>query len=110
MKSTRAPLPFFLLYIGNSGSGKLEIGLNLDVQDGHDETPLSLSLWTKQFSIAQQLLKAGADIECVDREEPGLLYVTILRERATAAMFLLENGAEYKKRYKDIFVTKDATD
>lgn len=84
--------------LGNSGSGKLEIGLNLNLEDGHNETPLSLSMWTEQFATAQQLLTAGADIECVDREEPGLLYVAILREMSAAAMFLLENGADYKKR------------
>lgn len=81
-----------------SGSGKLEIGLNLNVEDGSNETPLSLALWTQQFAIAEQLIKSGADIECVDREEPGLLYVAILREVSQAAMFLLENGADYKKR------------
>lgn len=81
-----------------SGSGRLEIGLNLNVEDGHNETPLSLALWTEQFSIAQQLIKSGADIECMDREEPGLLYVAIFRELPLAAMFLLENGADYKKR------------
>ncbi len=34
----------------------------------------------------------------MDREEPGLLYVAILREKAASALFLLENGADYKKR------------
>ena len=56
---------------GSSGSGKLEIGLNVNLRDGQDETPLSLALWTDQFDIAHQLLRVGADIECVDRDEPG---------------------------------------
>ena len=30
-----------------------------------------------------------------------MLYVAILREQATGAMFLLENGADYKKRYRE---------
>ena len=72
--------------------------LNLNLRDGQDETPLSLALWTDQFDIAQRLLRAGADIECIDREEPGMLYVAILREKPRAALFLLENGANYKKR------------
>jgi ankyrin repeat protein len=92
-RHTNPPSP-----LGTSGSGKLEIGLNLNVEDGDNETALSLALWTEHFSIAQQLIKSGADIECVDREEPGLLYVAILREMPMAAMFLLENGADYKKR------------
>lgn len=68
------------------------------MHDGQDETPLSLSLWTQQFEIALRLLKAGSDIESKDREEPGLLYAAILREKPMAATFLLENGADYKKR------------
>ena len=83
---------------GTSSSGKLEIGLNVNVKDGNEETPLSLSLWTDQFEVANQLLKQGADIECADSEEPGLLYVSIMREKAQAALFLLDNGADFKKR------------
>jgi ankyrin repeat protein len=80
-------------------SGKLEIGLNVNLSDGNYETPLSLSLWTDQFGVASQLLKQGADIECLDMEESGLLYVSIMREKADAALFLLDNGADFKKRY-----------
>ena len=80
-------------------SGKLEIGLNVNLKDGNEETPLSLSLWTDQFEVASQLLKQGADIECCDGEETGLLYVSIMREKADAALFLLDNGADFKKRY-----------
>ena len=86
------------IHPGTSSSGKLEIGLNVNLQDGNYETPLSLSLWTDQFGVANQLLKQGADIECSDSEEPGLLYVSIMREKAEAALFLLDNGADFKKR------------
>lgn len=88
--------------IGTSGSGKLEVGLNFNIKDGSNETPLSLALWTQQFVIARELIVGGADIECMDQEEPGLLYVSILREMPLAAMFLLENGADYKKRWVGI--------
>lgn len=84
---------------GTISSGKLEIGLNVNLKDGDYETPLSLSLWTDQFEVAGQLLKQGADIECVDSEEPGLLYVAIVRAKAKAALFLLDNGADFKKRW-----------
>ncbi len=70
----------------------------MNLRDGNNETPLSLSLWTDQFNTAHQLLTAGADIECVGRDDPGLLYVAIVREKSRAAMFLLENGADCKKR------------
>ena len=83
---------------GTMSSGKLEIGLNVNLKDGNNETPLSLSLWTDQFGVANQLLKQGADIECLDVEESGLLYISIMREKADAALFLLDNGADFKKR------------
>ena len=86
------------LTAGTSHSGKLEIGLNVNLRDGYKDSPLSLALWTDQFDIAKQLLAAGADHQAVDTEEPGLLYVAILREKPQAALFLLENGANYKQR------------
>lgn len=70
----------------------------MKLRDGHGESPLSLALWTDQFDIAKQLVAAGADHQAVDTEEPGLLYVAILREKPQAALFLLENGASYKER------------
>ena len=85
-------------------SGKLEIGLNVNLKDGNEETPLSLSLWTDQFVVASQLLKQGADIECLYGEETGLLYVSIMREKADAALFLLDNGADFKKRWGYCYV------
>lgn len=84
--------------LGTSCSGKLEIGLNVNLSDGHMESPLSLALWTDQFDIAKQLLAAGADHQAVDTEEPSLLYVAVVREKPQAALFLLENGASYKQR------------
>ena len=83
---------------GTMSSGKLEIGLNVNLRDGNNETALSLSLWNDQFEVASQLLKQGADIECLDMEESGLLYISIMREKADAALFLLDNGADFKKR------------
>ena len=83
---------------GTSSSGKLEIGLNVNTRDGNMETPLSLSLWTDQFEVATQLLKQGADVEFMDSEDPGLLYAAIMREKSRAALFLLDNGADFKKR------------
>ena len=70
----------------------------MNLKDGNDESPLSLSLWTDQFEVASHLLKQGADIEFANSEEPGLLYVSIMREKAEAALFLLDNGADFKKR------------
>ena len=83
---------------GTSSSGKLEVGLNVNLRDGIDETPISLALWTDQFLVAQELMDAGADIESTDSDSPSMLYVAIVREKAKAARYLLDNGADFKKR------------
>ncbi len=83
---------------GASGTGKLMVDLNVNLLDGNKESPLSLALWSQQFDIATQLLGSGADQEATDTEDPGLLYRAILREQQKAALFLLENGANYKQR------------
>ena len=43
----------------SSGSGRLQIALNLDLRDGTEETAMGLALWTGQFDIARELLEAG---------------------------------------------------
>ena len=43
----------------SSGSGRLQIALNLDLRDGTEETAIGLALWTGQFDVARELLEAG---------------------------------------------------
>jgi len=43
----------------SSGSGRLQIALNLDLRDGAEETAMGLALWTGQFDVARELLEAG---------------------------------------------------
>ena len=43
----------------SSGSGRLQIALNLDLRDGTEETAMGLALWTGQFDVARELLEAG---------------------------------------------------
>ena len=88
----------FPLHTGNSSSGKLTVDLNVNLRDGHGECPLGLALWTDQFDVASRLLEIGADIECMSTDEPGLLYLAIIREKPRACTFLLNNGANFKKR------------
>ena len=91
-------LSSFPLHTGNSSSGKLTVDLNVNLRDGHGECPLGLALWTDQFDVASRLLEIGADIECMSTDEPGLLYLAIIREKPRACTFLLNNGANFKKR------------
>ena len=70
----------------------------MNLQDGVGESALGLALWSDQFEVAQRLLEVGADIEKTDSEDPGLLYVAVLREKQHACLFLLKNGADFKKR------------
>lgn len=92
-------LSSFPIHTGNSSSGKLTVDLNVNLRDGHGEYPLGLALWTDQFDVAGRLLEIGADIECMGSGEPGLLYLAIVREKPRACTFLLNNGANFKKRY-----------
>lgn len=76
------------------------MSLDLSIKDGTGDTSFALSLWTGQFEVALNLLDSGADIEC-EREDGGsLLYTAIIRELPTAALFLLNHDANFKKRYK----------
>lgn len=88
-------------------SGKVQIGLDLNVRDGLGETSLGLALWTEQFDTAQRLLQMGAELEASSGggedqgekgAEPGLLYVAIVREKPRACLFLLDHGADFKTR------------
>ena len=96
-----------------SSSGKLQVGLDLNLRDGLEETALGLALWTEQFDVAQRLLQMGAELEAAggrrgeemgERErggangEPGLLYIAIVREKPRACLFLLDHGADFKTR------------
>ena len=95
--------------IDGGSSGKLQIGLDLNVVDGLRETALGLALWTEHFDIALRLLQMGAELEMGGKgreeeegegrgREPGLLYVAIIRERPRACLFLLDHGADFKTR------------
>ena len=95
---------------GGGSSGKLQVGLDLNLRDGLEETALGLALWTEQFDTAQRLLQMGAELEAggaaeaeEERErlgEPGLLYVAIVREKPRACLFLLDHGADFKTRWE----------
>ena len=83
----------------STSTNRVDAILNLTLRDGNDETPLSLALWTGQFEVALKLLDNGADIEC-PRNSDGmpLLYQAIVREQCNACLFLLNHGANFKKR------------
>ena len=83
---------------GAASHGRLGIELNIGLSDGAEETPLSLSLWTNQLEIALKLLDSGADLECARRDGNTLLFYAIVREQASASLFLLNHGANFKKR------------
>ena len=96
-----------IILLDGGSSGKLQIGLDLNVRDGLEETPLGLAIWTDQFDTAQRLLQMGAELEAGGgREEKGgrggeagLLYVAIVREKPRGCLFLLDHGADFKTRY-----------
>lgn len=85
----------------SSGSGRLQIALNLDLRDGTEETAMGLALWTGQFDVARELLEAGADIEAPNSQQQTLLYLAVIREQPKACLFLIESGADYRKKTVD---------
>ena len=48
--------------------------------------------------MALKLLDAGADIECCHGDRVSLVYQSLVREQSKAALFLLNNGADFKRR------------
>ena len=73
--------------------------LDLSIRDGAGDTAFSLSLWSGQFEIALKLLDSGADVECDREDGASLLLTAIVRELPSAALFLLNHGANFNKRY-----------
>ena len=133
-----------IISAASSGSGRLQIALNLDLRDGTEETAIGLALWTGQFDVARELLEAGklhknprrifnllykllhvpfcglkvlncvyinvytksiehfvivgADIEAPNSQQQTLLYLAVIREQPKACLFLIESGADYRKK------------
>ena len=49
--------------------------------------------------MAIKVLDAGADLECISNDTGmNLLYRAIIREQASACLFLLDYGANFKRR------------
>ena len=86
--------------VANSvSSGRIEITLNIGLRDGDQDTPLSLALWTGQLDVAIKVLDAGADLECISTDSGmNLLYRAIIREQPLACLFLLDHGANFRRR------------
>ena len=40
----------------------------------------------------------GADIEAPNSQQQTLLYLAVIREQAKACLFLIESGADYRKK------------
>ena len=87
---------FFCFCIHTASSGRLQIGLNISLPDANSDTPLGLALWTKQFTVAKQMLSAGADVETSDEQGRTLLHLAIVRRLPEVCIFLLDNGASFK--------------
>jgi len=56
---TLSSVCILIISAASSGSGRLQIALNLDLRDGSEETIMGLALWTGQFDVARELLDAG---------------------------------------------------
>lgn len=68
---------------------------NFNVKNSKGQTPLSLALELNLFKVAQKLLGGGANIDVTDDEGQTLLHQAIMNQNKEAALFLLDNGADF---------------
>ena len=75
--------------------GHLANGVNLDVQDPQAGlTPLSWTVFVGEVEIAEQLIKAGADVNGRNRDGGTSLHEAAFMGRDRIARTLLRNGAD----------------
>ena len=68
---------------------------NFDVKNSSGESPLCAALRQGKYSIAQLLLRGGANVNAASPDESiKLLHHFLLRHNERAALFLLDNGAD----------------
>ena len=88
-------MQFFLSAFAQSSSETNVVVPNFNVKNSKGQTPLSLALELKLFSVARKLLAGGANINVTNEEGLTLLHQSINNQNKDAALFLLENGADF---------------
>lgn len=91
----------FLLDNASRGSigGRIPINIDLNIVDSEGQSPLWLALLSKDLGIAKLLIDSGAYVDQETSEKDTLLHRTLVRKDADACLFLLQNGADFNKRY-----------
>ena len=82
---------------GNREALKVHLanGVDLNTQDPQSGlTPLSWAIFTGAVEIAEQLIKAGADVNGKNRDEGTSLHEAAFMGRDRIARILLQNGAD----------------
>lgn len=68
--------------------------INFNIKDNNGDTPLSLALNEGYQDLVPTLIKGKADVNVKNGKEFTLLHQAILKEDASTAIFLLDNGAD----------------
>jgi len=75
------------------GSGH-RVPLNLHLKNTEGKTALALALEDKEFNIASELLKGGANVNDADADGRTLLHTSVQNNDLETTKFLLESGAD----------------
>lgn len=88
----------FDLAFAQSSSETSVVVPNFNVKNSKGQTPLSLSLELNLFNVARKLLAGGANINVTNEDGLTLLHQAIMNQNKDAALFLLENGADFSAK------------
>lgn len=77
-------------FIESNSEGKV----NFNIRDANGDTPLSLALSGGYKSLVPILIKGDADVNVKNGKNFTLLHQAIMKEDASTAIFLLDNGAD----------------
>lgn len=77
-------------FIESNSEGKV----NFNIRDANGDTPLSLALSEGYKSLVPILIKGDADVNVKNGKNFTLLHQAIMKEDASTAIFLLDNGAD----------------
>ena len=79
----------------------LRHGVNPNVRDSTNDTPLLLASWKGHRDVAQCLLKHGADVDLLDNDHNAPLACAAFYEHANVVQLVLEHNAEANSQEKN---------
>ncbi|KAK2575937.1 hypothetical protein KPH14_007299 [Odynerus spinipes] len=72
----------------------LDFGMDVDIRDFNDRTPLMISVLYSNLDVLSLLLNRGADITARDKRGFTGLQLAVLRKKRDAAIILIKKGSD----------------